>query len=77
MLIRCNVTGTTIEDLRQWCSHNLTNQFRVRKPYSHEDNSLLIVLLISDDDRLRLRGAFDIANTSWIVGADHYDMNRY
>ena len=76
--IVCKVVGTSIDDLRQWCSHNLTGKFRVRSEYSFEmqirkpgDPVPVFVLMVRDDDRLRLRDAFDIANTSWsMLGMD-------
>jgi hypothetical protein len=81
-LIKMEVKGTTIEDIRQWCAHNLTKQYRVRalrdfeerlRDLKRNDPKPVYVIVTSEDDRFRLRGSFDIADTVWIFG----DIDKY
>lgn len=72
--IICRVVNSTVDDLRQWCSHNLTGKFRVRAEYDYERRlrkpdspEPVFVYMVLDNDRLRLRDAYDIANTSWSI----------
>jgi len=81
-LIKMEVKGATIEDIKQWCAHNLTKQYRVRALQDYEerlrnlkrnDPKPVYVIVTSEDDRFRLRGAYDIADTVWIFG----DISNY
>lgn len=82
------VLGATKEDLEQWCSHHLSNRFRIwTEPvfYSEQTEAQkqdrskpaerVKVHVIGNKDRFRLRDAYDIAATTF--GRQYFSDDEY
>lgn len=78
----CLITNASEEDLNQWASHHLSNQFHVwswGKKYDHQRNEVvtdqLWIKVYGNKDRFRLRDSYDIAQTKFgttFISAEKY-----